>query len=142
MDLKGRIQFAAVQALNSANVPSELKQHARIHPNFQKMMQNLYAQLLNVETLRIKQGKRRLQKETVDGLVRDFVHTLLLKIENESNRRVESDLQRIMRERELQRQKDLQQSAESGKFVGDFAELQEGLKSEDIPSDNQAKETL
>lgn len=136
MDLKGCVQKAFNDAIKSAPVDSELKKAATRHPNTKSFLQNLYKQLVEVEVMRMKQGKPRLKAKTVQDTVRDFTYKLLQGIETEALRRGESDLARIKREQEAQKQKDLEVSERTGNFVGEFAQLQEGLKPEELPSDS------
>lgn len=128
MELKNLVQNTFNRAIESAPVPTELKVAASKHPNTKKFLDNLYSQLVKVEALRRTQGKKSLKKNVVEETVTEFTHQFLKGIDNEATRRAESDIARVSREHEIQKAKDLETSERTGNFVGEWAELQEGIK--------------
>lgn len=131
MDLKGAVQKHMYDAINSAPVSGELKRAATKHHKFVEFQQALYKQILDVELLRKRQGKSTLKPKTVQELIYSFVHTYLTGVETEATRMAESDIARTLREQKEQKAKDLEASSNSQTFVGEYAELQEGLTTSD-----------
>ena len=131
MDLKGAVQKYMYDAINTAPVSRELRIAATKHHKFVQFQQNIYKQIIDVELLRKRQGKPVLKPKTVQDLVIAFVHTYLTGVETEALRMAESDIARSTRERAEQKAKDLEASSNGQTFVGEYAELQEGLSTSD-----------
>lgn len=127
MDLKGAVLKHVNEAIELTHVDYELKKAARRNHRFNQFITNIYQQLLSVEILRANQGKPKLRPQTVKDLVYSFVNTYLNGVQTEAIRRAESDISRVMREQTMQKAKDLETSSNSKTFVGEYAELQDGL---------------
>jgi phosphoglycolate phosphatase-like HAD superfamily hydrolase len=94
------------------------------HPKTKGFLQGLYGQILKVEALRRSKGKKALKAETIKSLVYDFTMNLIAQINAEADKRIQSDIVRLQKEREAQRKQDLE-LASKGKFVGEFEELKD-----------------
>lgn len=128
MDLRGVITKTFNDTIKRVDINSELKASLKEHPKTKQLLDNLHMELLKVDVLRRSQGKKSLKEQTIADTVRDFTYKFITGVEGEANKRIESDLKRLAREAELQKQKDLEATA-NGNVSGEYKELEEeGLK--------------
>lgn len=126
MDIQATVIQTFNRVVSEAQVNTELKRSLRTHPKTQEFLRNITNELVKVHALRMHQGKKALKAKTIVDTIEGLTKQLILGIEMESERRYESEMQKIIREQKLQRQKDLEASSE-GELTGEFEELSEGV---------------
>lgn len=108
-------------ALN-VTIDAELKAALRAHERVPAFIDNLALEIEKVAALRQKRGKRNLDEKIVKEMVYDVTAIFIAGLQTQAKRNFESDMERIAREQALQKQKDLEQTAE-GNISGDYEEF-------------------
>lgn len=121
MITKARIRQVFFEFVERQEIDGELKRSMRQHTTVNRFVDNVAKELDVAMKLVAQRRGRQLNYLTVKNMVEDFARVLLTQIKTICDRRSESDLARIARERELQNQKDLEATV-SGTPSGEYAE--------------------
>lgn len=122
MDIKSTVLKTFNDTVKNATVNTELKKALLNHPNMRAFVQNIYAELVGVEQIRASKQKPRLKKTTIESYVKDMTNHFIMQFNHIAEVKAMSDLEKLRRSSEIQKQKDLEASAD-GKLTGEYEEL-------------------
>lgn len=122
MDIKSTVLKTFNDTVKNAHVNTELKKALLNHPNMRVFVQNIYAELVGVEQIRASKQKPRLKKTTIESYVKDMTNHFIMQFNHVAEVKAMSDLEKLRRSSEIQKQKDLEASAD-GKLTGEYEEL-------------------
>lgn len=122
MDIKSTVLKTFNDTVKNATVNTELKKALLNHPNMRVFVQNIYAELVGVEQIRASKQKPRLKKTTIESYVKDMTNHFIMQFNHVAEVKAMSDLEKLRRSSEIQKQKDLEASAD-GKLTGEYEEL-------------------
>lgn len=114
----------AVGSLNPPDISNELK-HELLkgnHVMVNRFYQNLAKQLNDVQVSRRNKGKKPASLQDVVWMIHGLTKVFVTGIEVQAKRRIESELERLKREQEAQKTKDME-STIAGKPQGIFEEM-------------------
>lgn len=122
MDIKSTVLKTFNDTVKNATVNTELKKALLNHPNMRVFVQNIYTELVGVEQIRASKQKPRLKKTTIESYVKDMTNHFIMQFNHVAEVKAMSDLEKLRRSSEIQKQKDLEASAD-GKLTGEYEEL-------------------
>lgn len=122
MDIKSTVLKTFNDTVKNAPVNTELKKALLNHPNMRTFVQNIYSELVGVEQIRASKQKSRLKKTTIESYVKDMTNHFIMQFNHIAEVKAMSDLEKLRRSSEIQKQKDLETSAD-GKLTGEYEEL-------------------
>lgn len=120
--MKAMVTKAFRETVMNSNYNSEMKLSVLGHERMKGFVTRLTVELIKVQALRTNQGKPIFKAPAIRSLVKDFTETFLQGFHNVAEKRIESDLQKIQRQAELDKQAALEATA-NGKPTGEYAEL-------------------
>lgn len=104
------------------SINSDLKQALKTNERVPIFIDNMAKQFSLIQKMRLKKGKPLLDDFKLKKLVYDLTDVFLISIQKETEKRIESDVQKKLKEQKLQAQKDLEETV-NGNISGDFKEF-------------------
>lgn len=104
------------------DIPDDLRESLLNHERVNLFIDNLSGQLMKCQELRSKKGKPHYKLKTIKETVYDFADVFIHTVVVEADRRVESTIAEMSRQDVIQKQKDLESTA-NGKPAGEYEEL-------------------
>lgn len=111
------------EAVTLKQIDSDLKSALRTQERVPQFIINLSSEFQKVQDYRLKKGKPMVDENTLRETVYDFVDVFIAGLVKSKELEQESMLKKLVREREIQDQKDLEATAQ-GKKQGIFEEIE------------------
>ena len=119
---RGLVTRAYQKALLKLDIDSDLRRALKSHERVPKFIDNLSEEFTKLASSRLKIGKQLPAEKHLEAIVVDFTTVFVQGIQNQAEKRYESDIQKMLRKAEEDNRRDLEQTID-GNASGDYADV-------------------